>query len=887
MKRRESLRPDKKDRRAIPDDVSEEIAFHLEGRAAELVDAGWTHAEARAEAKRRFGDVAGFAAQCRSFDHERVQQERRMEILETLRQDVRYALRTLRRNPGFALLAILTLALGIGATTAIFSVVDAVVFRALPFKDSDRLVMVYETNLAKGIDKDPPSPPNFLDWQSAAPPSVADMMAWQDHAVTLTGVARPEVLSGVGVTANFFSLLGTNLQLGRGFQKGEDAPGVARVAVLSHGLWQQMFGGDPHIVGQVITLDGTPVEVVGVTSAGFAIPRTDVDVWYPADITNQHRQTRNMGVIARLVPGATAAQANKELDAIAVRLEGLYPAENGGWRTSVLPLRDQMIARVRQVLLLVLGAVGFVLLITCVNVANLLLGRATARTGELAVRAALGAGAGRLRAQLLTESVLLALAGGTLGVILADRGVRLFLALEPSALPRAAEVAVDLRVLAFTLITSLAAGVAFSLAPGFRLTRASLVSMLRDTGTRGSLGSRRSDATRRVLIVTEVALSLILLTGAGLAVRSLWNLYAVDPGYTTSGVVAARVSLDDAAYRSNPAKVRYFEELTQRIGEVAGVTHVGVTTTTPLNPTGIDFNLPYHAEGQPELPEQQSPEVDYRIISPGYLEAMGIPVVQGRAFNTTDRAGTRNVLLVNATFARLHWPGENAIGKRVKIFYIRDLEWEVVGVVGDTRHVGLDQPVRPQFFVPLAQAEMVFGYMAIVVRANGNMAEIANRIRDAAATLDPNEPLYGLESIESLVARATLRERLAAFVFSLFAVLALVLSAAGIYGVISYQVTRRTREIGIRMALGAGRGRVTATVVGEAVALTAVGVVLGLAGALAGAHLSRSLLFEVSATDPVTFIGVAVILFGIAVLAALLPALRAAAVHPIAALRTD
>jgi putative ABC transport system permease protein len=865
-------------------EVEEELAFHIEGRAEELEAEGWPAAAAREEAARRFGDVTEIAMRCLDLGEERVRKERRIRTLEVVRQDAVHALRTLRRNPGFTLMAVLTLALGIGATTAIFSIVDGVVFRPLPFPSSEQLMMVYETNQARGLPTDPPSAPNFLDWRAAAPSSVTQMMAWRDESRTLTDVENPEVLAAVGTTANFFGLLGVRMALGRGFAAGEDESGGARVTVLSHARWQALFGGDSAILGRVVRLDGVPYEIIGVAPPHFAIPRPDVDLWIPTDLSNEHRQSRYLGVIARLRAGVTVAEANAELDVIAQRLEALYPEENGGWRTRLIPLRDQMIERVRHALLLVFGATVFVLLITCVNVANLLLGRARERAGELAIRTALGASAARLRIQLLVESVLLALLGGASGVVLAREGVRLFLSLEPRALPRAAEVAVDLRVLAFTIATTLLAGIGFGMTPGLRVGRAPLLEMLRAAGSRGAVSGRRADLTRRALIVSEVAFSLMLLVGAGLAVRSLWNLTTLDPGYATRDILTARIDIDEGRYPL-AARVQYFERLLERIRQVPGVASAGITSTTPLNPAGIDFNLPYLAEGQAPVPEEKAAEVDYRIISPGYLEAMGIRLVSGRRFEASDRAGSRNVLLVNETFARLHWPGENAVGKRVKLFYVRNTEWEIVGVIGDTRHKGLAVPVQAQVFVPLAQAEHVFGYMTVVMRGFGDVAALAEPVRQAAVSLDPAEPLWGLATMETLVGRATLRDRLAALVFSLFAMLALLLSAAGIYGVISYQVTRRTREIGVRMALGASRARVTATVVGEAMGLAALGVVCGSAVALAGTRLARGMLFGVSTTDPATFLGVALLLLAVAMLAAIVPAVRAAAVHPIAALR--
>jgi putative ABC transport system permease protein len=872
--------------RRLEREIGEELRYHVEGRASELEAEGWSPEEARREAERRFGDRARIARAC-AWEYDVVdRRERRTEVMRTIVQDVRYGLRMLRRNPGFALVALLTLTLGIGATTAIFSVVDGVVFRPLPFPESDRLVLIFETNSSKGLDLDEPSPPNFLDWRAAEPASFRSLAAWSDNSATLTDVDRPEVVALAMVTSNLFDVLGLRLAEGRGFMEGEDERSAVRVAVVSDGAWRRIWGAAPDLVGRTIRLDGVATQVVGITPPGFAVPRADIDVWIPIGFEGEHRQSRYLGVLGRLSPRVTPAQANAEMDGIAARLAEQYPEENGGWRTRVIPAHDQLVGDVRPMLLLVFTAVGFVLLIACVNVANLLAGRSAAREGELAVRAALGAGTGRLRAQLMTESVILGLLGGALGILLAHRGVRLFLSIEPGILPREAEVAVDGRVLAFTLGISVLAGLLFGMAPGLRFSRASLLSTLGDAGRR-SVGARSGSLTRRSLIVTEVALALVLLVGAGLAVRSLLALRAVKTGYDTEGIIAARVNVEGERYASSAARLTYFDELTRRLAELPGVAHVGVTSTLPLTPAGIDFNLPYVAEGDPMVGEQEAEEVDYRIASPGYFRAMGIPLVKGRGFDDRDRADGKRVLLVNETFAKLHWPGEEPVGRTVRVFYVQDTDWEVAGVVGDTRHAGLSVPVQAQIFVPLAQAEYLFGFMTIVVRRAGAAPGLEDRIRDVGLALDAQEPLYSLETMESLVARATAPDRMAAFVFALFAVLALALSVAGIYGVISYQVTRRTREIGVRMALGAAPASVVATVVGEAALLAALGITIGAAGAFAGTRMARNHLFGVSATDPLTFFGVSMLLFLIAILAALVPAARAARIPPVTALRAD
>jgi predicted permease len=611
-------------------------------------------------------------------------------------------------------------------------------------------------------------------------------------------------------------------------------------------------------------------------------------VWFPVNFADPsyHRQTRYMTVLGRLRQGVTIAEASAEMDAIAVRLEQQYPESNTGWRVRLVDAREQVVGDARTVLLLVLAAVGFVLLLACVNVANLLLGRATARGGELAVRAALGASRGRLRAQLVAESVVLGSVAGVIGVGIAYAALRAFLLLEPEAVPRAAEVGIDGRILVFAFFASLATGIFFGLVPAARALGDDLSATLRE-GSGRTIGGRAKEKARRLLIVSEVALALVLVVGAGLALRSLARLRALDPGYQTEHVLAARVSLGGSRYQPREPKLQYFETLVERIGQLPGVGSAAITSTLPLDPAGIDFDLGYHAEGHPVVGEERAEQVAYRIVSPGLIEALGIELLRGRDFNSFDRPASTPVLLVNRAFAERHWPGQDAIGKRVLLYYVQNREYEVVGLVDDTRHRSLASPPAEQVFVPLSQAEVLFGYMTVVVRTRGEAPGLEEQIREVAIEMDATEPLYDLQTLETLRGRATARERLAAIVFAAFALLAIVLSAAGIYGVISYQVARRTREIGVRMALGAGRGSVVARVVGEAVGLAAAGVAIGLVVALLATRSAATFLFGISATDPVTFAGTAALLMAVAVLAALLPALRAASIHPLQALRYE
>ena len=826
-------------------------------------------------------------------------------------RDACFALRALRRSPGFAAAATLTLALSVGATTAVFGVVDAVLIRPLPVADPDRLVAVFEVNRERGIAQSPPSGPNYLDWRKEAR-SFTGLAAYRQESLTLTGVSSPDVLEGAGVSANFFDVLGIPPTLGRTFRPGEDEAGGTRVIVLSYGMWQERFGGRRDILGRALTIDRQPYEVVGVMPESFAFPGR-VQAWRPADVgratsgaglaegTPESRQARFLGVIGRLRPGVRQAQAEQEMAGIAASLARTYPVDNSGWTAKIEPLRDSIVGSVKRVLVLVLGAVGLVLALACATVANLTLGRAIAREPEMALRSALGAGRGRLHAQLITESLVVALIGGTLGAVAAWAGLRAFVSVAGASIPRLAEVTLDARVMAFTLGIAAITGVLCGLAPSMRAAGVAIATLLRQAG-RGSAGSRRSDAVRRVLVVSQMALAVLLLVGAGLMLRSVSRVLAVNPGYATEGVVASRVTLDGDRYRGNRGKVLYLRELTRRIAAMPGVRQAGVTTTLPLTPAGVDFDLAYHAEGHPVLPPNQAPEVDFRVISPGYLEAMGIPLLEGRAFTERDRierasdgptatpnADVRSpkVMLVNETFARQNWPGQSAVGQHVRLFYFESDPWEVVGVIGDTRHTALVSPPRPQVFVPVEQTELLFGFLTIVVRTAPGASGIAQAMRAAALAVDPSEPLYGIDTIEALRSDATARSRMMALLFSAFALVALVLAAAGIYGVISYQVARRTREIGVRMALGASRGRVVREVVGEAAVLGVIGVALGTIGALAAVRFARGMLYGVAPTDPLTFGSVAALLMAVALAAALVPAAKASGIQPVEALRAD
>lgn len=862
-------------------DVREELRFHLEERASELMAEGVAEEEARRRAGAEFGDISHHETETRRVARQRLTRARWGQRLDIVRQDVRFTLRILARSPGFALVALLTLALGIGATTAVFTVVDSVLIRPLPYPNADRLVVVWERTPEE--PKSQTSPLNFVDFRAGATTFEA-LAAWEDLSLTLTDVDRPEVLPATGITAEFFAVLGVPPLHGRPL-RAEDG---AEVAVISHRLWRQRFGADPGVIGRTLQLDGAAVEVVGVMPAGFDVPREEIELWLrtPIERRDDYRSSRYLGMIGRLAPGVTRDSAEAELNAVAARLELEYPATNRDHGVVVVPVREEIVGETAELLKVVLGAVSLLLLLAAVNVSNMLLGRAAARGPEYGVRSALGASAQRIRHQLLIESLVLGGAASLLGVTVAYAGVAALLRLEPEALPRAAEISLDYRVLGFAVLLSIGASVAAGLAPGLRAARTGPAPMLRGAG-RGAAGA--GSGRRRALVVAELALALVLLAGGGLLLRTFVALRAVDPGYTVENVLTAHVSLNGSPYRTSGSRVEYVGALLDRVRSLPGVAAAGITTTIPLSPAGIDFGLPYRREGDPPLPEDQLPEASYRIISPGYVDAMGMRLLRGRDLSSADRAGAPPVVLINRAFAERLWPGEDALGRRVIVHYVADegVAWEVVGVVEDTRHQGLAAPAQPQFFVPAGQAEFMFGYLTLVIRTHGAPAAVTDAVHEAALEVEPTEPLYDYATMADLRAGAVARERLAASIVGIFAILALVLAATGVYGVVSYQVARRTREIGVRMALGAARGRVLGLVLGEVAATAAIGLILGLLGAIAASRLISGLLFGVKPIDPVTYASVAAILLASALLAAWLPARRAAGIDPVSALRTE
>jgi putative ABC transport system permease protein len=867
-------------------DVDEELQFHLEMVARELIDDGWPEDAARVEAVRRFGDVETTRRVCRQLDAHKEKQMKWMKALDEIGQDLRYAFRQLAKSPGFTLIAILTLALGVGATTSIFSVVNGVLLRPLPFPDPDRLVRIYPLN-----DEGKPtafSVLNFLDWRKQSRTIEAASLL-DTGSVNLTGTGGdPERLSGAWVNPEFFSVLKAPLLAGRAFAPGEDKPDSANVVILSEELWKRRFGGDRGLIGQTINLDGEPYMVVGITS------RTkwpaQADLFLPFELDEEVLDPSNRGAIylaavARLAPGVSLEKARSEAQAIAARLAAQYPEDNTGFQMDVVGMQTFMTGDVRVPLLVLMGAVLLVLLIACVNVANLLLARAAARDTELAVRTALGAGRARIVRQLLTESVVLSLLGGAAGVALAFWTTRALVALAPERTPRLQEVGVDSSVLLFTLTVSLVTGLLFGLAPALKASRPDLGSVLKE-GTRGSRG-RAATFARSLLVVLETGLAVLLLAGAGLLLRSFGELIDVDPGFEPKGAIVFNVAPPATKYGEDPQIRQLAGTLLERMKRLPGATAAGISSfARPLDNSG--FFLTFEVDGRPEPPPGEEVAMRVALVTPDYFQALGLPMVRGRAFTDNDRDGSTPVAILTEAAVRKHFPNENPLGRRITLGWSVDgvpRGGEVVGIVGDFKQSTLDSESDPQIFLPFDQAPL--GFFSVVVRSTGDLGAVAAAARTQIRQVDPDLPLYEMKTLEELVTASVSQPRFYMLLLGGFAAVALIMAAIGMYGVIAYGVSQRSQEIGVRMALGATRDGVVRMVLRQALTLAVFGAAFGLGLALVATRGMESLLFGVSAVDPGIYVAVAAVLVLVAGLASYLPARRAARTDPQLALRGE
>jgi putative ABC transport system permease protein len=805
--------------------------------------------------------------------------------MESMLQDLRYGLRMMRRSPGLTLVAIVTLALGIGANSALFSVVNAVLLQPLPYPEADRLAILWGTT--PDIPKEEASLPDYTDWKAQSQ-SFDGMAAVRFMNSNVSGEGEPERVIGARVTHDFLNVLGVQPALGRGFTAEEDRVGAERVVVLSNGLWQRRFGSDPNIVGKSVRISEDPYTVVGVMAPEFRLPTADAALFVPLAMDPAKTGRRNDAylVVARLKPGVALASAQAEMTGIAGRLEEAYPETNAGWTILVIPMLEEVVGNYRLALYILFAAVGCVLLIACANVANLLLARATARNKELAIRAALGAGRWRLVRQLLLESTLLALLGGALGLLVAVWGKEALLAVSPVDIPRMSEAALDGQVLGFAFAVSVLTGVLFGLAPAMHAVRAAPQGTLKESG-HGLVGDSRG-RLRGFLVVSQLCLALILLVGMGLAIRSFSQVQRVDPGFDAGAALTARVALPAVRYGDAAKIVPFFARLKEQLAAQPGVQ--GVTFANALPIQGGGPFLSFDIEGAPPPPPGSVPDANIRVVDSDYFELMNVPLRAGRVPTAQDTDATPSVIVVNETFARQISPSESPIGKRIAFNASEDGNpiWrEIVGIVGDVKHEGLDEKEVRGVYAPLAQAAGSANSYAIVVRTAGAPESLSPALRTALRTVDENLPLYSVRTMDEIVSRSMQTRRFGMLLLAFFGVVALVLAGVGIYSVMSYSVNQRTHEIGIRMALGAARRDVIGMIIRQGMSMALIGLVLGAMVALGAVSFAASLLFEVSPFDPIAFVAAGAVLGAISLAACLLPALRASGVDPMVALRHE
>jgi putative ABC transport system permease protein len=815
--------------------------------------------------------------------------------METLLQDVRFGARTLLRNPAFAFVAVVTLALGVGANAAIFSVVNGVLLRPLPWGEPDRVVTIWSRWTA--FDKTWVSDGEVNDYRREAK-TLAAVGAWDEGAVNLTGDGNPERIASGTVTANLFSVLGVQPVRGRAFTPQEDVPNGPRVAIIGYGLWQRRYAGDPGIVGRSVPIDGESYQVVGIMPKDFVLPTdfqspTPTAIWLPARWDGASADHGNHGyyAAARLADGVTVEQASEELHAITQRWieRGLYPKPMQ-YDALVLPLRADVLGTVRRAVWLLFGAVGFLLLIACANVANLLLARGEARQREIAARVALGAGRLRILRQLVTEGAVLAAAGAAVGLLLAFSMLRLISWWNPGNIPRLEHAAVDARVLLFTLALTLLTTFVFSLAPAVRLLRSDLTDAIKQGSANATVGSARQ-RFRSALIVAQMALAVMLLVGAGLMIRTLWSLQHIDLGFNPTGVLTMRLSLPRASYATDADVSGFYTRLVEEVKTVPGVSEAGAARVLPLASTIGDFGL--RVDGYVPPPGTNA-KGDWQIVTPGYIEAMGEQIARGRTLLASDTATSQLVGLINEEMARKYWAGRDAVGGRFRIGSSAMRPWiTVVGIVKSVRHNGVAGVVKEKFYIPHTQWAASVGSannmraMTLVVRTSGRPAVLSAPVRAAIARLDPALPVADVRSMDDVVSSAMSTPRFTGLLLGAFALLALILSAVGIYGLLSFLVSRRTREIGIRVAIGADRGRVLALVLRNAAVLAVSGAIAGTVGALALTRLLQKLLHGVTPHDPATLAASAAALIAVALAASAVPAWRASRVNPVVALRSD
>jgi putative ABC transport system permease protein len=803
--------------------------------------------------------------------------------METLLSDLRYGARMLFKHPGFTAVAVITMALGIGANTAIFSVVNALLLRPPDYAEPERLVTVWGTT--PSIDRETASYPDYLDWRDQNT-SFSSLAGVAFISANVTGDGEPERMIASRVTSNFLSTLGVAPVFGRDIRPEEDVPNGAKVVLVSHGVWKRRYGGDRGLVDRSIDVNGVPHQVVGILPEGFRIvgaSRVDLMVPLAMGPTESGRRNDFLSVVGRLAPGVSVEQANVEMKSIAARLEQQYPDSNTNWTTLLIPVHELMVESLRPALLVLLVAVALVLLIACANVANLLLARSAARHREMAIRAALGAGRWRIARQVLTESLLLAVLGGGVGLLVAPWAIDLLLFAVPSGVTAFTAVALDRSVILFAAGLSIATGLLFGLAPALQISKVGAGDALKEGG-RGNTGDSRK-RLRGALVASQIALALVLLVGVGLMVRSFQKLQGVELGFDPEGVMTARVTLPKAPYGDDARMVQFYDALRERVSTMPGVTSAGMVNALPI--LGGGPYLSFDEQGAPPLPPGDSPDANIRVVDPGYFDAMRIPLRAGRSLAETDRAGATNVILINETMAHRYWPGQDPIGRRIAFDGANDAPnyREIVGVVGDVRHEDIDKTDYPAVYVTYMQRPAAS--LAVVLRTDGDPTKLAEGIRGAVRETDRNLPVYSLRTMDEALSETLAPRRYATLLLGAFGLIALVLAAIGIYGVMSYLVAQRTQEIGIRMALGAERRTVLGMVLRQGMTMAIAGLVAGALAAVGLAHLLASQLYDTSPVDPLAFTGAVAVLVAAALLACYIPARRATKVDPMIALRYE
>ncbi len=874
-------------------DIETELRLHIEGRMKEFLAAGMTEAGAREKARRQFGDPARIAERCREEKGYPKQHRSRKGpgLMSAIVQDVRYAIRMLIKRPGYTAAVLTTLVLAIGATTAVFSVVNGVLLHPLPHPNPEQLVMVWEVDQRPGFfdDHNRVTAANFADWrdQNRVFESIA---AFQAFPITFRGDGDPEQVLTGRVSADFFKTLGVNAAFGRIFLPDDDLPGQSAVVVLSHEFWRTRFAGDSTIVGKDVRIGSGTASVVGVLPAGFDFQDREFGMWIPVRFTEaayQNRFSHIAHIVARMKPGVTIDMAQRDMDRVVDGLREAYPQFLSGWGVNVTTLTDEVVGDIRPALLVLLGAVAFVLLIGSVNVANLMLARTAGEHREVAVRTALGAGRKRIMQQKLTESLVLSTTGGVLGVVVAAAATKLLLAAAPATLPHAEYVGLDIRVLTFALAISLVTGILFGLAPAVHSTRGDVAGYLREGG-RSSTGTRGHQQLRAGFLITQLGFSLVLLISAGLMMSTFARLTSVDPGFDPGGVLTMKISIPTGDYPTNTDQSALYDRLLSSAQSLPGITHAGVTSFIPLKDDEWTWSV--QIQGQPLRREGEKRDYGYHLISDDYFRTMGIALQRGRTFNTFDRSDAPGVMIVNEAFVQRFFPdGEDPIGQRMSILGREDVWLEIVGVVEDVNHYSLDTEPLPAYFGPHAQVPWNWfaTQMNVVVRASGDPVLAVSGIRQAIRDVDPTIVVSDVRPMRERLSQSVARSRFAMILLGVFAGVALALAAVGIYGVVSYSVGQRAQEIWVRIALGANAQSIVAQFLTSAMKLVAVGVGVGLVGAVALTRFQASLLYGVEAVDPRTYAVVTVVLCGVALVATYIPARRASRIDPMRVLREE